>query len=230
MGNYTGTTGSERLSLLMKNRTDSDATDPANLLDWLNQAYRFMCHPSVHSFREMQQIDNITLVTGDNDYSITTLGSSPANTVVAVRWVTFIDATSFTNTAKKRKLGSRSIRSFEERTLSTGQPVEYAIDGEVLFISGVPRSNENRKLLRVGYYMQPTALAADTTTVLTDYFDRPLVKFAQAFAEDDLGDRAASLVTLRSASRLMDNAESEMQLEAEDGGRVEVVTQSAMGI
>lgn len=225
MGTLTGDTASTRLGLLLKHRNDTDATDTANLLGWINDAYRHMCHPSVHRFREMQEIDEITLVTGTNSYSIVTLSS---DTVLSIRWVTFIDATSFTNTATKRKLHSRGIRHFEKRTLATGTPTEYSVDGSLLYISGVPRSTENGKLLRVGFWKEPTAMVAGTTTVLPDLFDRPLIKLAQSFAEDDLGDPASSLVSARTATRLLNNLESEIQLEAEDGGLVEVVNHPTM--
>ncbi len=220
----------EELNFLLKRRNDVDATNSTRVDRWVNQAYVFLCHPGVHKFREMQDIDNLTLATSDNDYSITTLGSSPANTVVAIRFVTYVAATSFSNTATKRKVNPRSIRQFEQKTLSSGPPVEYAIDGEVLFINAVPRSTENGHLLRVGYYKEPAVLSEETdATVLPSYYDRPILKVAQAFAEADLQDRDLSLLTLREATGLM-NVADENEMEAEDDGQqVEVVLQNAMG-
>ena len=188
-----------------------------------------MCHPSVHHFREMQAIDSTTaLVSGTNEYSIATLSSV---SVVAIRFITHIAATSYTPTANKQKLSPRGIRWFEQRTLTTGRPFLYAIDGSSLFVSGVPSSTESGQLLRIGFYKEPTTLSGTDTTVLGTYYDRPLLKFIQAFAEADLGDRAKALVTLKEASGLLNNASSENELEAEeDGFRVEVVTQPAMGI
>jgi len=229
MGTMTFTQMKSELGFLLSNRNDVDSTNPARVERWINQAYTYMCHPSVHPFREMQSIDTITLATSDNDYAIATLNS---NTVVAIRFVTYIQATAFTNTAAKRKVNPRSIRFFEQRTLTTGPPSQYAIDGSSLFISPVPRSNENNHLLRVGYYQEPTILDSGTdVTVLPSYYDRPLMKLTQAFAETDLGDRELAMLTTREAGQLLNNANSEMQMEGEDSGfQIEVVLQPVMGI
>jgi hypothetical protein len=65
---------------------------------------------------------------------------------------------------------------------------------------------------------------------LNTYYDRPLLKYIQAFAEADLGDRAKALITLKEAGGLLNNAVDENELEAEDEGhQVEVMLQSAMG-
>jgi hypothetical protein len=177
----------------------------------------------------MQAIDtSTTLVSGTNEYSISTLNSE---TVVAIRFITHIAATSYTPTANKQKLDPRGIRWFEQRTLTTGRPFLYTIDGSSLFVSAVPGSTESDQLLRIGYYKEPTNISGTQTTVLGSYYDRPLMKFVQAFAESDLGEKAKALVTLKEASGLLNNAASENELEAEeDGFRVEVVMHPAMGI
>ncbi len=220
------------LTFLLRNRNDSDGTNTTRRDLWINQAYTFMCHPSVHRFREMESIDTLTLATGTNEYSIATLGTNPTNTVVVTRFVTYIQATAFTNTATKRKVRPRRIRGFEQRTLTTGQPVQYVVDGSTLFISPVPRSNENNHLLRVGYYREPTVLSADSdTTVLPSYYDRPLLQLTQGFAETDLGDREKGMMSIRDATQLLNNAQAENQLEAEDDGfQVEFTLQPVMGI
>ena len=211
------------------NRNDMDAIDTTHQDRWINQAYAYMTHPSVHKFREIQKIETVTLVTGTNEYSISTLGS-PALNVIATRFVTHVFASAYTPTARKQKIRPRGIRYFEQRTLKTGAPQFYTIDGETLFISPVPRSNENAQLLRIGHYAEPTVLVAAATTVLTSYYDRPLQKFTLAFAQTDLGDRSSALVTLREATSLLNNANEEFELEGEDTGwAVEIEVQNAMG-
>lgn len=228
MGTMTYDEFSSELNFLLANRNDNDATDTTRVDRWIHQAYTYMCHPSVHKFREMQAIDNsTTLVTGTNSYDLTTLGS---DTPVALRWVTYVEASAYTATATKRKLRPRDIRWFEERTLSTGRPTNYTIDGTNLYIFGVPGSSENGNILRIGYYKEPTAITTGETTVLTTYYDRPLMKFIEAFAEADLGEKAKALVTLKEAMGLLNNAIDKNELEAEDTGfETEVILQPAMG-
>jgi len=228
MGTMTIEQFTSELNFLLGNRTDADAVDGTRTARWIHQGYTYMCHPSVHRFREMQAISNATtLVSGTNEYNIATIGS---DSVVALRFVIHVAATAYTPTATKQKLDPRGIRWFEQRTLTTGRPFLYTIDGSSLFVSGVPGSTENGQLLRIGYYKEPTAMVALGTTVLGAYYDRPLMKFALAFAESDLGDRAKALVTIKEAAGLLNNATDENELEAEDDGfRTEVILHSAMG-
>jgi hypothetical protein len=229
MGDMTYAEMITELGFLLGNRTDSDAIDTDRRNRWLNQAYTYMCHPSVHHFREMQAIDNsTTLVTDDDEYLITQLDSI---NVVAIRFVTHIEATAYSPTASRRKLTPRSIRWLNNVTNRSGRPTHYVVDGNSLFLYGVPRSTENGQILRIGYYREPQVLGVNLgVTELNTYFDRPLMKFTQAFAEADLGDKAKALVTLKEAAGLLNNAVPESELEAEeDGHQVEFVLQPAMG-
>jgi len=227
MGTMTYDEFSTELGLLLENRNDAQATDADRISRWINQAYTYMCHPSIHYFREMQTIGTITLASGDNDYDISTINSA---TPVAIRWITYIHASSFTPTARRQKLKPRDIRWFESKTLSTGRPFNYTIDGTSLFIAGVPGSGEDGNLLRVGFVQEPDAIATGETTVLNTYYDRPLMKFVQAFAEADLGDKARALITLKEAAGLINNARERTELEAEDTGfEAEFVLHSPMG-
>lgn len=229
MGSMTVAEAVAELEFLLGNRTDSDADNPARRLRWFNQAYTYMCHPSVHHFREMQAIDNsTTLVTDDNEYSIVTLNSL---NVVAIRFVTHIEATAYTPVATRRRLRPRGIRWLETRNNRSGRPIHYIIDGNSMFLFGVPTSSENGQLLRIGYYREPKNFGNDiSVTELPNYYDRVLLKFTEAFAEADLGDKAKALVTLKEAIGLLNNAASENELEAEeDGFQTEVILQPAMG-
>jgi hypothetical protein len=215
------------LTFLLANRTDADATNTTRIDRWINQAYTYMCHPSVHHFREMQAMNTIALVNGQNEYDIATIGG---DTPVALRWLSYIDATVDTNLANKRKLKPRGIRWFESRTLTSSRPFLFTIDGTNLIIAGVPGPAEVGKLLRVGYTKEPDLLVATATTVINRYYDRPLLKFIQAFAEADLGMRAQSLITLKEAMGTINNAAEKNELEAEDTGfETEMILQPAMG-
>lgn len=203
-----------RLLFLLRNRGDSGVTNTTELGNWINDAYTYLCHPSVHHFREVQDIETVTLASGTNSYSIATLNSK---TVVAVRWVTFVDSTSFTATVRRQKLLPRDIRWFEERTHpASSEPRHYTIDGSTLYVSGVPGANQASKLLRVGFYREPAVLTGTDVTVLPRYWDRVLLKFAQGFAESDLGYRDMALETLEHAQTLANNAQDENQMESED--------------
>jgi hypothetical protein len=200
----------------LSNRTDAGATDATRLTRWISQAYNYMTHPSIHKFRETQDVYTITLATGDHDYTLAQ--ATVGYYIVAVRWVTYVQATAYTAGAQKRKVYPRDVRIFERRTLSTGQPNLYTVDGTEIRINGIPRVNENGHLLRVGVYREPAALAAGGTTPLLGYYDRPLWKFGLSFALADLGDLDASMVVAREAQNLLNGAVEKTELEAEDTG------------
>jgi hypothetical protein len=198
------------------NRTDAGATDPTRLTNWISQAYNYMTHPSIHKFRETQGVYTITLATGDHDYTLAE--ATVGYYIVAVRWVTYVQATAYTAGAQKRKVYPRDVRIFERRTLSTGQPNLYTVDGTEILINGIPRATENGHLLRVGVYREPAALGAGDTTPLLGYYDRPLWKFGLAFALADLDDPAKSMVVAREAQNLLNGAVEKTEMEAEDTG------------
>ena len=104
MGTMTYENFVTEVTMLLANRTDADAVNTTRMDRWINQAYTYMCHPSVHHFREMQATDTIALVSGQNEYDITLIGT---DTPVALRWVSYIDATVYSNLANKRKLKPR---------------------------------------------------------------------------------------------------------------------------
>ena len=102
MGTMTRTEMEQEILFGLRNRTDAGATDPTRLTRWVSQAYNYMTHPSIHKFRETQDVYTITLATGDHDYSLT-VGTVGYN-IVAVRWVSFVQATAYTAGAQKRKV------------------------------------------------------------------------------------------------------------------------------
>ena len=228
MGTLTYNELNTELGFLLGNRTDTDSTNATRLSMWLHQAYTYITHPSVHKFREVQAIDSITLVTGDNEYDIGAITSGV--TTVAIRWVVYVEASSNTPGTDRQKLDPVNIRWLERRRIPSGRPIKYAIDNTNIYIYALPRTTENGNILRIGLYREPAVISGTDTTVINSYFDRPLLKFAQAFAESDLGDRAKSLVILKEATGLLNNAAEETEMEAEDdGNRVEFMLSSPMG-
>ena len=101
MGSMTLSLMLTELGFLLRNRNDTDATDLVRKIRWINQAYTFMCHPDVHHLRQMETIDTISLVTDDADYAIST---GLSGTPVGIRFVTYVDATTYTAGATKRKV------------------------------------------------------------------------------------------------------------------------------
>ena len=204
----------DTLDMLLKGRSDAVMTD-AHRDFWLNSAYRHMCLPSVHRFREMHASYTITLISGDNDYTLdeTTVGFK----ITGIRSIYNIMATADTPTAQKRRLSPRDIRWFDRRTLVAGPPTNYAIEGETIFIHGVPSAAEAGQLVRVRCWREPAALSATTdTTVVASYFDRPLVKGAQWMAERDLGYRDRAEDTKQEYVALLNEAPEDGQIEGEN--------------
>jgi hypothetical protein len=198
----------------MKNRLDLNVTQTRQTR-WVNAAYTHMCLPAVHRFREMQYTFDLTLATGDNDYAIdeTTLGVK----VVAVRSAHHILATAVTATAEKRRLSPRNIRWFDRRTLTTGTPTVYAIDGETFYLHPVPTSDENGQFIRVRSWREPALLSGNTdTTVLPSYYDEVLLIGAQWMAERSLGYREAAELTKQDYVALLNEGHETEELEAED--------------
>lgn len=216
MGTMTRTEMEQEILFGLGNRADAGATDADRLTRWVSQAYNYMSHPSIHKFRETQDVYTITLATGDHDYNLDAV--TVTYHIVAVRWVTYVQAAAYTAGVQKRKVYPRDVRIFERRTLSPGQPNLYTIDGEEIQINGIPRASENGHLLRVGVYREPPALAAGETTLYLGYYDRPLWKFGLSFAQADLGDVDLAMVTAREAQNLLNGAQPKTELEAEDSG------------
>ena len=216
MGTMTRTEMEQEIIFGLGNRADAGATDATRLTRWVSQAYNYMSHPSIHKFRETQDVYTITLATGDHDYTLAP-GVVGYN-IVAVRWVTFVQAAAYTAGAQKRKVYPRDVKIFERRTLQNGQPNLYTIDGTEIQINGIPRAAENGQLLRVGVYREPEVLGAGNSTPYLGYYDRPLWKFGLSFAQADLGDVDLSMVTAREAQNLLNGAQPKTELEAEDSG------------
>lgn len=204
----------DEVRFLLKNRMDANVTD-ARIDRWINAAYRHMCMPGVHRFREMHATYDITLVSGTNSYSIseTTVGAK----IVAMRNVHNIIDVPETPTSRKRRLAPRNIHWFDRRTLVSSTPSVYAIEGETLHIHGVPDATIAGQLVRLRFWRETAALTDDTdTTVIPSYYDEVLQIGSQWFAERALGYREAAELTKQNYVDLLNEGDVSEELEAED--------------
>jgi len=202
------------LVYMLGNRVDSGLTD-ARLDRWINMAYSHLTHPTVHRFHELQHESSITLATDDNEYGLdsTTLGYE-INGVIGVY---YLDSTSVSNTARKRKLSPRSIEWFDQRTLTTGEPSVYAVYGSNLYISPVPTSTQNSDLLRLRTWRKPADLSAITdVTVIPSVWDQVILMGARYMAELDLGYRELAEMSKQNYAQMINEFDDAFQFESED--------------
>jgi len=182
---------------------------------WINAAYRHMCLPSVHAFREMQGTYDVPLVTGTSSYSLSaaTVGSK----VVGVRSAHHILATTVLPTSTKRRLTPRNIRWLDRRTLVAGSPTVYALEAETIHLHPIPTAAENGQFARVRYWKEPTALsAASSVTVLASYYDEVLLLGAQWMAERSLGYNDRAEATKQNYIGMLNEGPEQEQVEGED--------------
>jgi hypothetical protein len=200
----------DELVFNLKNRADAGLTDE-RLDRWINAAYRHMCLPTVHDFREMHTSVDITLVNGTHIYDIdeATVGEK----IVAVRSVFNIIDIPETATGRKRVLRPRAVQWFDRRVLVTGSAQVFTIDGESIAISNVPGATEAGQLVRIRFWAEPTRLTTGVTTVLADYYDEVLVLGSQWIAERALGYRDRAEITKQDYIGLLNEGPEEGQLE-----------------
>ena len=144
--------------------------------------------------------------------------------------MTYYESSSITATATRRDVRPRSIDELNRRTLGTGSPSEYALDGTLLVLSPVPTSDQNGYQMRVTNWRVPTPLS-DTAdqTAIADYWDRALLRGAQWLAEFDLGYREIAEHTKQDYVSLINERLDDYELNAEDSGhRTQIRTESAM--
>ncbi len=227
MGDLTQTQFRGELTFQLRNRSDAGFTD-ARLNRWIGFGVDFVSHPSVFAHRELQTEGTITLVTNDNDYTVSAIGGI---NVTAIRNVYHILATVSTPTAIKRKLKPKNIKWFDQRTLATGGPLyAYAIDGGLIHVANVPSVTENGQLLRVRFWREHPALADGTATLIPRMWDEIVLQVAQWIAELRLGYRELAAETRENIDPMINSLSTRQGLEANDTEWVsEVITESVMG-
>jgi hypothetical protein len=187
------------LQFLLFDRADGAVPD-ARLNRWINQSYRHVAYPSVYAHREMQARVDFGLVTDQNEYGLgpATIGPvmnpvEASTQILGVYRVTHYFATTITPTTQRNKLKPRGIQDLDRRTLGSGPPSRYAIDGDILYLDPVPTTTENGQRLQLRFWRQPTDLAANgDVTTIPDIWDEVILLGARWRAERDLGyqDRA----------------------------------------
>jgi len=221
----------DEVRFLLKNRADSNLTD-GRIDRWINAAYRHMCLPAVHRFREVEATFDHTLVVNDNTYGVdeTTIGRR----IVGIQSVHHIQAAADTPTVTKRKVSPRNHRWFDQRTLNSGPTVSlYTTFQETMLVSQVPNATAADQLLRIRYWSEPDAMTQDAdTTLLPSYYDEVLQIGAQWLAERALGYRDAAQLTKQDYVSMLNEGDNSEDLEAEDWGHQSDVNpnaQSSMG-
>lgn len=200
----------------LRGRSDAAVSD-TRLDRWINDGYDHVSHPSVHRHAQLLTFFDISLVTGDNSYDISTTVTTFQ--VTAVRDVTHYLATTIAATTIKRKLAPRGIRWFDERTINEGPPSVYVMDeGETLLISGVPRSTENGQQVRVRCWREPALLTAGNRSVLPRRYDEAILLAARWRAYRDLEMREAAELAKQDFAIIVNEFPSRDILEAEDTG------------
>ena len=230
MGTMTLADYRTELPFLLKNRADAAVTT-SRLDRWVNAAYRHMTHPSVHKHWEAMGRYDLALVAGTREYSLST--ATVGYSIVGVRDVTYYLATAIANTTMRRDLRPRSLHWINQRSAPLGAPTGYSFDystGRLLTLDTQPTSNESGHMVRVSVWRELTALSAATdATVLSDYWDRVLLKGAQWLAELDLGYREIAEATKQDYVGLIGEMWNDFQLNADDTGfQTPVRTESPM--
>lgn len=144
----------EQVHLGLDKRTDEQAdpdqaTGLANIVLWINHAYRHLSLPNVHEHPELCTTQAITLVQDDRQYALNT-------DLWAIKWVRHEE--------RGRRLTPSTFEHMEDIRITSGIPGDWARFGRDLFLDRLPTSNEAGDTLNVRYWKQPTAF----TTVDTD--------------------------------------------------------------
>lgn len=160
-------------------RRDLNTTTDARVNLAINDGYRYIAQPNVYQHRETQSVGTITLATDDVDYNLTT---ALAATPQAIHSVYYHRGTTIAAANTRTRLVQTDIRKLEETQFPAGEPREYALFGNDLYIDRRPTATQNGQLLRVFYWAPVVALSGTTdTTVLRTEWDEVLIQAATWF-------------------------------------------------
>jgi hypothetical protein len=231
MGTLTLVDFRTEVRVALKNRPDSaTALSDTRLNRYINMSYVHISRPEVFRHREMMRTALITLVSGTNEYTFTP--DSNTNSVVAIRSVAFIDSTTLSNTARRRRLTPRDPQYFDDTTFSAGSnPSSYAIDGDTMIIDPVPGSLQATKLLLVREIIEPPALVAGLQqTLLRPLWDELVILGAKWMSELYLGYRDQAEATKLDYASLLNEFKAFDDLHGREDfeWQTDVRTESAM--
>lgn len=207
----------ELQELFLRGRADVGVSD-TRMNRWINDGMDHVSHPSVHRHSQLKANVDVALVTGTNEYDIST--TTTTFQITGIRSVTHYLATTIAATTTKRKLVPRGIRWFDERTITEGPPAAFVVDeDETLIITGIPRSAESGQQIRIRCWREPTLLSSDSdTTVLPRRYDEAVLLAARWRAYRDLEMREAAELAKQDFAIMVNEFPDRDSIEAEDTG------------
>lgn len=202
----------------LRNRSDTGTSGLSDdrLTFFLNMAMQHITHPSVHRHRAMQFRSNRTLVSGINSY---VWNQSAATESFSIRYVYHILDTTDVNTAQHIKLLPRDERWLAQRSISSGPPKIYCVQGNNILLDPVPSANENGQLLSISTWQMPAVFTTSNLTAvsaLTSQWDEVLLLGARWRAERDLGYVDRAELTRQHYAAMINEYADQQNLETED--------------
>ena len=175
MGSLTLAEMREELRFTLGGRSSADLPN-TNVDRWLTWSYHHISQPTVYPHRELLTNGTTTLATDDRDIPFTDFSSVTNNEdVVAVR--------SLINETHNRRLVPRARWQIEEKardrdgTVFSGEPVEYAVDDETIYLYRAPSSTYNGDTIRLHHWRPPVALTSSgAASELATIWDEVIVQ------------------------------------------------------
>ncbi len=217
MGTMTGTEFMAELRYLLIGRdaTDTTITD-ARILRWINWTYDHISYPNIHRHRENKASYDITLVTDTATYTL--LPATVTYQIVGVKSAVHHETTGTPALGDiKNRLKIRGTEYFENRTISTGRPSRYTIDGDDLLLDPIPSVTFNGQKLRLRVYRLPTHLTdSGTATVIRSIWDEVILMGAKWRAERDIGYREKAELTKQDFAAMLNEYKEADAIDAEE--------------
>lgn len=196
----------DAVSLALGQRSDvspSGAAGQALLDRWINDAYRYVCLPSVFRHPAMQASNTLTLVDGTTSYAMNSF--DPA--VYAIEFVI--------NETKADRLLPETARELLDNP--SGSDRRYARRGQALLIRATSASDGDT--VRVYYWARPAILNDPANVSLVEeYWDQVIWRLAAGFAWANLGSQEKADYFNASAAQLINDHREARAFEAEDRG------------
>jgi hypothetical protein len=213
------------------NRTDTAAdsgtrrgVNETRLDLWINDALRHLGHPNVFVHRQLMHTFTLTMVDGTNSYTFDPAG---AVSISGIRFASYLRAAADSATVNKRKLKLADDQWFAERTLNTGEPSIYAVEGDQLLLTPVPGASQAAQLVKVHAWRYPPLLVAGATTTLEPQWDELLILGARWRAELHLGLLDLATETRANFAGLLNEYKDWRNANAEDWDWISPTTQGA---
>ncbi len=217
MGTMTGTELMAELRYLLVGRaaTDTTITD-ARILRWINWTYDHISYPNIHRHRENKASYDIALVTDTPNYTL--LPATVGYQIVAIKSAVHHEVTGTPALGDtKNRLNIDSTEAFENRTITTGKPSRYVVDGDDLLLDPIPSSTYNGQKLRLRVYRLPTHLTdSATTTVVRSIWDEVILQGAKWRAERDIGYREKAELTKQDFAAILNEYKEAEDIDAEE--------------